>query len=81
MQTVCWTVLPSLAWPEGGQHSVNISQAVVSGVQQAAAARHGVAGDTPSYGEHLSRYLDILTSIVPSTYLSWPAARGQYLNI
>ena len=65
MQTVCWTVL--LARGEaGGKHSVNISQAVVSGLQQAAAARHGVAGDTPSYGEHLSRYIDILASIVPS---------------
>ena len=66
----------------GGQHSVNISQAVVSRVQQAAAARHGVAGDTPSYGEHLSRYLDILHSgIYLDILASSSGSVSKYLNI
>ena len=73
MQNVCYTVLSSLA--RGGSIQSTFPMAVVSGVQQAAAARHGVAGDTPSNREpgpswHLFEYIDILASIVPSTYLS-----------
>ena len=45
-------------------------------------SRHGVAGDTPSYGEHLSRYLDILhTAIYLDILTTSPGSVSKYLNI